>query len=74
MRLVKKGMGITLSTRLATSAPALVGLRLIDVVDPVYPRVQVILWRKGRPLSPQAREFLDFMCDYYSQANPGGAN
>lgn len=66
MRLVKKGMGITLSTRLATTAPALEGLRFIGVVDPVYPRVQAILWRKGRPLAPQAKEFLDFMCDYYN--------
>ena len=65
MRLVKKGMGITLSTRLAIGAPALEGLRFINVVDPVCPRVQAILWRKGKALPPQARQFLDFMCDYY---------
>lgn len=65
IRLVKKRMGITLSTRLGSRNPALEGLHFINIVDPEYPRIQAILWKKGKVLSAQAKDFLDFMCSYY---------
>ena len=68
-------MGITLTTQLGTGSYLLDGLKFIKIVDPIYPRTQGIMWPKGRELTPQAKSFLAFMCDYYrtqavSSANP----
>ena len=63
--LVKKHMGITLTTQLGTGSYLLDGLKFIKITDPIYPRTQGIMWPKGRELTPHAKAFLAFMCEYY---------
>jgi len=64
-KLIKDGMGITISTVTGSKSILMKGLKFIEISEPIHPRVQAIFWRKGKELSPHARAFKSFLQSYY---------
>lgn len=69
VQLVKKRLGITLTTKLGIASSLLDGLHFIKITEPTYPRVQGIMWPRGRKMTPQAKLFLNFLKNYYEAEN-----
>lgn len=64
-QLIKDRMGITISTTMGSKSILMKGIKFIELIEPVRPRVQAIFWKKGRELSPHAKDFKTFLQSYY---------
>lgn len=74
LSMVSAGLGVTICLPYAASLLKLYGLQTCPLLSPQLHRKFHVLTRKGRPLSPAARHFADFLCDYVKQqpASRGG--
>jgi len=64
-RLIKKHIGITVTTAMGAAALPAEGLRFIRITEPIHSRVQAIFWKKSCKLTPHAESFKDMMVDHY---------
>lgn len=64
-KLIKDRMGITVTTIMGSGSVLLQGLHLINISEPIHPRIHAIFWKKGKKLSAQAKAFKTYLKSYY---------
>ena len=63
--LLEARTGIAFSSTLGANAIRSSTIKMLRVKSPPNPRIQTVFWKSGRPLSPSALMFRDYVVDYY---------